>query len=723
MPIEFKNNKFHLYNDKISYAFEIGADKDILGIHFGGRIIADDVNEEKYSAKSFQCVKMLEGAAYRLGVFNSDYPTATTPDFRIPAFEAEVKSGKNCFSFKYKEHKIIKGKPEIVGLPAVYTENENEAETLILTLLDADSGIEIDLHYSVFNDFAAICRHSVIKNTGSDRVIIKNAQSISLDKPAGKYDYIHFPGSWAREKQLRRHPVHEGEQGFESRVGSSGNIENPFMVFCDRNADENIGEAYGLSLIYSGNHKFTIECGEFEKPRIQAGINPFMFSWSLESGEEFSTPEAVMVYSDEGIGGMSRTFHRLYRSRLCRGKFKEAVRPILINNWEATYFDFDMHKLIGIAEKAAAIGIELFVLDDGWFGKRNSDTCSLGDWYANEEKLGGTLKTLAEEINKRGLEFGLWFEPEMISEDSDLYRAHPDWVIGFPYGLELQGRRQHILDFTKKEVRDYIVDTISAVLKSANITYVKWDKNRHVTTPYSNSLPADKQGEFYHRNVLGLYDVMERITSAFPDILFESCSGGGARNDAGMLYYMPQTWISDDTDAVMRQYIQYGASLVYPVSSFGSHVSAVPNHQTGRVTSLSLRGTVAMNGAFGYELDLTKQTEEDLNKMKEHVEFYKAERELVIGGDYYRLLSPYESRYSSWMYVSKDKNEALVYYAVTTVLPNNPIVRLKLRGLDKNKYYTLNGRRYSGKTLMNYGLDMNLEDIQRECFIWKLKAE
>ena len=385
-----------------------------------------------------------------------------------------------------------------------------------------------------------------------------------------------------------------------------------------------------------------------------------------------------MVYSPNGFAKMSHTFHKLYRTRLCRGKWRDKARPILINNWEGTYFDFTKEKLLAIADAASKIGVELFVLDDGWFGKRDNDDCSLGDWYENKEKLGGTLSELADEMNKRGLKFGLWFEPEMISPDSDLYRTHPDWAISVPNVKPHLGRQQLILDYTRKEVRDYIIDRMTEILGGANIEYVKWDMNRNMSDIYSLNLPPDCQGEFYHRYILGLYDVLERITTAFPDVLFEGCSGGGGRNDPGMLYYMPQNWASDNTDATERLYIQYGGSMVYPASTVGSHVSAIPNHQTGRKSPLSMRGTVAMNGAFGYELDLSKLDEAELEEMKRQVEFYKRNRELVMTGDFYRLLSPFTTRYSAWMYVSEDKSCALVYYVVRKARVFNEIIYLKL---------------------------------------------
>ena len=704
MAINLLQNKFHIYNSNFSYVIEISQNKDVLNTYFGAPIDCE-INETPYYYPSqWQSYEIVDGQQYRLGSLPLEYPTAMAPDYRSPAFEAKMPSGVNTFRFKYRSYEIIEGKPSLEGLPAVYAEAEDKAQTLKIVTVDEYAGIEIDLYYTVFENFSAICRHSEIKNIGKNEFVIENAQSLNLDFPLGDYEYMHLSGAWAREKHLVRQNVTVGTHSIESRQGASSNTENPFLIFGSKGMNEHYGDVYGISLIYSGNHKFTIESITETVPRVQAGINPFMFSWKLGVGETFTTPEAVIAYSNKGISEVSKTFHKLYRTRLCRGTYRDKVRPILVNNWEGTYFDFNREKLLGIADVAAETGIELFVLDDGWFGKRNNDWCSLGDWFVNEEKLGGSIKSFAEEINKRGLKFGLWFEPEMVSPDSELYRAHPDWAVNVPQREPFLSRSQLLLDFTRKEVRDYIVKVISDVLKSANIEYVKWDKNRYLTEPYSLSLPNDRQGEFMHRYILGLYDVMERITTAFPNILFESCSGGGARNDAGMLYYMPQTWISDNTDAVERQFIQYGASLVYPVSSWGAHVSAVPNHQTGRITSLALRGTVAQNGAFGYELDLTRLSDSEKAEMKAQIETYKKNRELVNKGDYYRLLSPYETDYTSWMYVSEDKEKALVYFAVAKIMPNTMPLLLKLDGLDENKIYTVNDKQYSGRTLMNYGI-------------------
>jgi len=704
LSIEFKNNRFHLYNDEISYVMEVSRQNDILNLHYGASVNADDLVFQSNVLSSFHCYSDEQDESYSLSFLPQEYPSCGASDFRSPAYEILTKKGYHTPELKYVSHEIVNGKPKLSGLPSTYVESDDEAQTLIITTEDKIHEIQVKLYYTIFEKFNAITRHSEIINTSSDSMYLKNAQSVSIDFPAGNYEYIHLEGAWAREKHIDRNNVHKGTQGFESRRGASGATENPFLMFFDKGADENHGNVYGISLVYSGNHKFLLEKEFNETVRLQAGINPFEFNFKLEGGECFITPEAVMVYSSDGFEKMSHTFHKLYRKRLCRGVYRDKVRPILINNWEGTYFDFDREKLLNIAQMGAEIGLELFVLDDGWFGKRNDDTTSLGDWFVNEEKLGGTLKSLVEEINKKGLKFGLWFEPEMISPRSELNKKHPEWMIKVPGVKPHLGRNQCILNLTKPEVRDYIVESLASILESANIEYVKWDMNRNMTDVYSDALTPDRQGEFYHRYILGLYEILERITNKFPNVLFEGCSGGGGRNDPGMLYYMPQIWSSDDTDATERLYIQYGGSMVYPASTVGSHVSAVPNHQVGRISSLSTRGTVAMNGAFGYELDLSLSTKEELEEMKKQVEFYKENREIVMTGDFYRLMNPFTSRYSAWMYVSDDLKRALVYYVVKTARPSNEAILLKLKGLDKDAQYEIEGKLYSAKTLMNHGI-------------------
>jgi len=524
---------------------------------------------------------------------------------------------------------------------------------------------------------------------------------------------------------VHRRPLVPGLQAVESRRGASSHVQNPFVALLERGADETRGDVYGVSLVYSGSFTAGVEVDQFHAPRLFIGINPFDFGWRLKPGESFQTPEAVLVFSAEGLGGMSRKFHDLYRSRLCRGTFRDKTRPILVNNWEATYFDFNADKIEAIARAGKELGIELFVLDDGWFGKRDSDNSSLGDWFVDRRKLPNGLEDLARRVRDLGMQFGLWFEPEMVSPDSELYRAHPDWCLHIEGRRRTEARQQLILDLTREDVQDYIVRTISDVLSSAPITYVKWDMNRNMTEIGSAKLPPERQRETAHRYMLGLYSVLERITSAFPHVLFESCSGGGGRFDPGMLYYMPQTWTSDNTDAISRLKIQYGTSIVYPVSAMGAHVSAVPNHQVGRVTPLETRGHVALSGNFGYELDLTKFTDEEKEIVKAQTALCKEIRHLVQFGDFYRLLSPFEGNAAAWMFVAKDKREAFAVYVQILKEPYAPLDRFRLKGLNPDLDYEMDedGLVYGGDELMNAGLPVPQFSGDFRSRVWRLRAK
>lgn len=627
-------------------------------------------------------------------------------DFRHPAYEARQAHGGTASELMYRRHAIISGKPALEGLPATYAEADEEAMTLEIELEDAVTGLQAILRYTVFAEHDAIARSVCYRNAGGAAMKLQRALSMSVDFPHAEFDLLRLPGAWARERHIERHPLAAGTQSVESRRGSSSHQHNPFIALLSRGADEEHGEVYGFSLVYSGSFLAQAEVDQFRSTRVSMGLNPFDFEWLLEPGESFQTPEAVMVYSAAGLGGMSRTYHRLYRTRLCRGRYRDRERPVLVNNWEATYFDFTADKIEALAGGAAELGIELLVLDDGWFGKRNDDRSSLGDWFVNTEKLPGGLADVAKRVNAQGVQFGLWFEPEMISPDSELYRAHPDWCLHVPERRRTQARSQLILDFSREDVCRAVADMLTGILSSAPIAYVKWDMNRNMTEIGSAALPPERQRETAHRYMLGVYRVMEQVTSAFPEVLFESCSGGGGRFDPGMLFYMPQTWTSDNTDAVERLKIQYGTSLVYPASAMGAHVSAVPNHQIGRVTSLEMRGHVAMSGNLGYELDLTKFTEAEKTEVKEQVAFYKSVRALVQHGDMYRLSSPFTSPVTAWMFVSADRKEALLGHFRVLAGPNPAIGRIKLRGLCPDTMYRLEqtGRIYGGDELMYAGI-------------------
>lgn len=662
--------------------------------------------------------------ALSLDTLPQEYPSYGTGDFRHPAYQLQLENGTTITDLRYRSHSIFKGKPKLQGLPATYTESDDEAETLEIELYDPLISLKVKLYYTVFNNFNTVTRSVLFINEGSQNLMLLKALSASVDFPHHDYHILHLQGAWARERHIERHPLAHGSQTIESRRGASSHMHNPFIALLDKNACEKAGEVYGFSLVYSGNFIAQVEVDQFDTTRVSMGINPFDFTWKLEPGCVFQTPEVVMVYSDKGLGGMSREYHRLYRTRLCRGTYRDSTRPVLINNWEATYFDFNAEKIIEIAQEGAKLGIELFVLDDGWFGKRDLDNCSLGDWFVDKRKLPGGLEDLAARVNELGLKFGLWFEPEMVSPDSDLYRAHPDWCLHVPDRKRTEARKQLILDFSRTEVCDAIITMLSDILSSSPISYVKWDMNRNMTEIGSAALPAERQRETAHRYMLGLYRVMEEITSKFPHILFESCSGGGGRFDPGILYYMPQTWTSDDTDAVERLKIQHGTSIVYPASTMGAHVSAVPNHQVQRMTPIETRGHAAMCGNFGYELDLTKLDTSEKDMIKEQVETYKEIRHIIQFGDMYRLLSPFEGNETAWIYVTEDKSEAYVTFFRVLAQPNGALSKLRLDGLDQNMDYSLVGTDLvlGGDVLMNVGLNIpNLSGDYRS-YTWRLKA-
>ncbi|WP_127532108.1 alpha-galactosidase [Paenibacillus kobensis] len=710
MAIRFDANKqlFHLQTAATSYAFELVEGKYPSHVYWGRRIRGNQLHTlvERAERASFSPHPVPERGNISFDTMPHEYPGYGNSDFRTPAFEAQYDNGTTVTDLRYESHEIIQGKPALPGLPAVYAESDDEAETLRVKLRDSLSGLAVTLTYTVMESLNVITRSASFSNEGSGTVLLRRALSMSIDMPGDRFDLLHLSGAWSRERDVYRSPLRPGMQSIESRRGSSSHMQNPFVALLEHGATEDAGDVYGASFVYSGSFLAGVEVDQFRTSRLFMGINPFDFGWQLEAGETFQTPETVLVYSPDGLGGMSRIYHELYRTRLCRGAYRDAVRPVLVNNWEATYFDFDADKLEAIAAVGSELGMELFVLDDGWFGKRNSDTNSLGDWFVNKEKLPGGLQDVAGRINKLGMQFGLWFEPEMVSPDSELYRAHPDWCLHVPGRYRTEGRQQLILDVSRPDVQQYLIETISGVLSSAPITYVKWDMNRNMTEIGSALLPPERQRETAHRYMLGLYSVLEQITSRFPNVLFESCSGGGGRFDPGMLYYMPQTWTSDNTDAISRLRIQYGTSIVYPASAMGAHISEVPNHQVGRLTSLQTRGHVAMSGNFGYELDLTEFTDEDKAIVRDQIAEYKTIRPLVQFGDFYRLRSPFEGNVTSWMFVSKDRTESMVVYVQVLNEPNEPLGRLKLKGLDPSRNYRLAGtdRIYGGDELMYAGI-------------------
>jgi alpha-galactosidase len=717
---------FHLQAKDTSYIMQVHRDGYLTHLYWGKKLKSNSDNMLVLRPRGGSSPNPNpKDRVLSLDTLPQEYPAYGNTDFRSPAYSVQLENGSTITDLRYDSHRIINGKPKLEGLPATYVEDEVEAQTLEVVMVDELIGLKAVLSYTVYENYDGITRSVRFINEGTSNLKLLRALSMSIDFRNSDYDIMHLYGATVSERHIDRKPLIFGTQSIESRRGSSSHQHNPFIALLSKDTTEDHGEAYGFSLVYSGSFLAQVEVDQYKTTRVALGINPFDFSWLLEKGETFQAPEVVMVYSSEGIGKMSRTYHKLYRTRLCRGEYRDKTRPILVNNWEATYFNFDAEKIESIARAGKELGIELFVLDDGWFGKRDSDNSSLGDWKVDLRKLPNGLEDLAKRVNAIGLQFGLWFEPEMVSPDSDLYRAHPDWCIHVPNRSRSEARKQLILDLSREDVCDYIFDSVSGILSTVPISYVKWDMNRNMTEIGSQCLPPERQRETAHRYMLGLYRILEKITSSFPHILFEGCSAGGGRFDPGMLYYMPQTWTSDNSDAVERLKIQYGTSIVYPISTMGAHVSASPNHQVGRVTSLKLRGDVAMSGNFGYELDLTKFTEEEKEEVKAQVVQYKELRELIQFGEMYRILSPFEGNETCWMVVSEDKTEAFVAYFRVLAVPNPPIKWLRLKGLDTNKQYIVSEyeRSFGGDELMYSGLPIPYCYGDFQSVVWRLKSK
>jgi len=717
---------FNLQTENTSYIFCIYRGHFPVHIHYGKKVshITDVENTFPHMGRAFSPDDLYSEKNMSTDTLPMEYPFYGSCDYRSPAFHAQYADGSRVTVCEYEGYELIKGKPEIKGLPHTYEDKQGECESLKVFLKDTLKGLKITLCYSVFADKDIITRSVVIENDSEEPIRLTRTLSMAMDFPHNKFDFIHLYGGWAKERHIQRTPLMNGIISVDSKRGTSSHQHNPFFALVGKNTDEDMGDAYGFGLVYSGNFIAGAEVDQFDTTRAFMGINPFNGGWLLERGEAFYTPEVVMTYSANGMGQMSRNFHSLIRNNLMRGRFKKSERPVLINNWEATYFNFDEDKILKIATKAKEADIDLMVLDDGWFGKRNNDATSLGDWFVNEEKLPGGLKSLAEKVEALGMKFGLWFEPEMISVESELYKAHPDWCIHIDGRHRSESRQQLVLDLSRKDVRDYILKMLTDILSSAPISYVKWDMNRHLTELGSAQLEPERQPELNHRYVLGVYEVLEAITTKFPDILFEGCAGGGGRFDLGMLYYHPQIWTSDDSDAIERLYIQHGTSLLYPAISMGAHVSAVPNHQVGRVTPINTRGNVAMAGQFGYELDLNNLPQEEFELVKQQVKTYKKLRHIVQQGDLYRLASPYQDNHAVWQYISEDKKEIALF--ITTILgkPSARFENVRLKALTPDKTYIeeTTGKEYTGEMLMNIGIYFrDFKDFNSELLLFKVK--
>lgn len=690
---------FTLTTAHTTYQMQADAQGYLLHLYYGARTAGEMDYLLNYGDRGFSGNPNSAGSdrTYSLDALPQEYPSLGTGDFRNYALNIENADGSQCCNPVYITHEIAAGKYTLKGLPFVRAE-ENEAETLKIILEDPVTKVELHLLYGVLEKEDIITRSVIIKNAGKAPVTVKKAQSACLDFLHGDYDLIKFYGRHAMERNMERMPVSHESTRIGSRRGTSSHQYNPGVILAGKNTNEDSGSCYGMLFVYSGNFLVEAEKDQYDQTRIQMGLTDELFAYPLEAGDEFTAPEVILSYTNKGLSRLSQQYHHCIMNHICQGKYVHANRPVLINSWEAAYFDFTGDTIVELAKEAKALGIDMVVMDDGWFGKRNDDNSSLGDWYVNEEKLGGTLTKLIERVNAEGVKFGIWIEPEMVSEDSDLYREHPDWAITIPGRKPVRSRNQLVLDFSRKEVRDEIFKRICAVLDQGNVEYIKWDMNRSLADIYAPNVTYDY--------VLGVYDFLEKLTNRYPDILIEGCSGGGGRFDAGMLYYTPQIWCSDNTDAINRTRIQYGTSFFYPVAAMGSHVSAVPNHQTGRVTSMHTRGVAAMSGTFGYELNPALLNAKEKAEIRAQLAQYREYQELIREGDYYRLSNPFQDNFVAWMVVSDDRSKALVSVIRLTAEANLPAAYVTLKGIEEDAFYRekTTGKVYPGAALMEAGI-------------------
>ena len=706
MPITFDEKRKIFKLDTLDSTYAIGIREGyLIHLYYGKKIPDDnllDLPFRGYFATISPKNVHVDDYKFSLDVQPMEYSCNGSGDYRLAALSIKDSMGRTTTDIRYLDHKIYDGKPKLKGLPATYCNDDSEAQTLELITIDSFTGAKVTLYYTAFANYSVITESVKVENTGKETFEIEKVASCCVNFPSMDYNMINLSGVWSRERRvITRHLAH-GIQSVASKRGSSSHNHNPFVALVDDKGGEDFGDAFGFNLVYSGNFSADIETDYLDCTRLVMGINPIDFTWVVEPGDEFQSPEVVMVYSDSGMGKMSRTFHNLYNNNLIRGEWKNKKRPLLINSWEGSGFDFDQETLVRYAKEAKKLGIELLVMDDGWFGHRDSDNSSLGDWFVNESKLKGGLTKLIERVNAEGVQFGIWYEPEMISEDSELYKAHPDWCVHVEGREQSPARQQYVIDMTRQDVRDCIFNQMYDVLSKNNIAYLKWDYNRAITEPGSALLDARHSKEFFHRFILGTYELMDRITSAFPHILFESCAGGGGRFDAGMLYYMPQAWASDNTDPIERLTIQFGTTMCYPASSMGAHVSACDR------TGIETKAAVAMAGTFGYELDPKEMSEEDKEKVKEQVKDYHRYYNVIHFGDLYRIIAPTDDEFKcAWEYVAKDKSEALLTVVIKNRAPHDFLL-IKMKGLDPDKMYRdeTDGEIYSGALLMNAGINL-----------------
>ena len=710
--------ELHLRNGQVSYLARVLEDGSLGHLYFGPALAPG-------RSYAHLVPRPFEGFSNRIGdPVAREYPTGGSGDYRVPALVVEPADGSPVLHLAYRGHHVSAGKPALPGLPSTYVEADAEATTLVVILADEPSGIEVHLRFTIFAGYPVVARSAVIRNAGTAPVRVRCAMSAVLDLPDAAWELQTFDGAWSRERHVTSRPLAPGRQGVSSVRGASSHEHNPSVVLHRAATTEEHGEAIGISLVYSGNFRAEAEVDAFSTTRLRIGIEPDGFAWTLAPGEEFVTPEAILAFSASGLDGLSDAMHRLFRERLARGPWRDRPRPVLLNSWEGVYFDFTEDTLVEMAAAARDLGVELFVLDDGWFGERDDDTSSLGDWVVDRRKLPGGLTSVAGRVRELGLEFGLWIEPEMVSPRSRLFAEHPDWALGVPGRPRTEARQQLVLDLARPEVVDHLFGMLREVLAGAPISYVKWDMNRSLTEPYSAALAPDRQGELFHRHILGAYELWRRLVDAFPEVLFESCASGGGRFDPGMLAFAPQAWTSDDTDAVERLAIQWGTSVTYPLSSMGAHVSAVPNHQVGRVTPLATRAAVAFFGVFGYELDPRRLPGADRAAIRDQVAFYLDHREVLQFGRFRRLRSPFEGDRNSvaWMSVSTDARRAVAGWYRILNRPTPGPDRLRLRGLDPGRRYRVtpwpatgdrleldNARVRGGDDLMQVGLIFDVD--------------
>lgn len=718
MSIAFdaKASVFTLHTQNTTYQMQIAETGHLLHLYYGRRTAGDRLDylyvpiDAGFSPNTYE-LRYRRTAS--LDLLPQEYSSGNTGDFRLSALEVTLGSGAFGTDLRYKSHKVLPGKYRVEGMPSAFAA-ENEAETLVITLEDAVSHLQVELLYGVYEGKNVITRAARLRNAGTQAVTLQKAASLTLDLPFGRWDLLHFYGRHCMERQPERMPLQHGIQTVASRRGASSHHHNPFVIICDRDCGEDNGDCLGLMLVYSGSHRTDIEVDQMGSTRVVMGIHDEQFDWTLAPGETFHTPEVLLTFEHRGLTALSHTYHRFLRQNIIRSQWNNRRRPLLINNWEATYFNFTAEKIVALAKQAAALGLEMLVLDDGWFGKRDDDNSGLGDWYVNERKLPGGLDPLIKQINALGLKFGIWVEPEMVSEDSDLYRAHPDWAMTVPGRKPAMGRNQLVLDLANPDVVEYLYGHFSALLREHHIEYIKWDMNRNMSDVYSRALPAARQGEVSHRYMLGLYDLLERLTTEFPEVLFEGCAGGGGRYDAGMMYYFPQIWCSDDTDAIERMTIQYGSSFGYPVATVGAHVSACPNHQTGRTTPLDTRAVVAMSGTFGYELDPGTLSAAEQAQVREQIGRFKRYYDLIQNGDYYRLTDPRGHKgYNVWEFAAPDGSKALLNVVVTHSGANSAGMHFALKGLDPDAFYTIEEVHCGGGVVSLASIHMSAEEQTR----------